>query len=74
MRSNKFLFNIIFINFDYPFGIYKLFIYKKQTGNNYLLINIFVNFLKFLCLHKHHLCQIIIHWDLYQNFNKWKIT
>jgi hypothetical protein len=39
--------NIIFINFDYPFGIYKLFFYKKQTGNNYLLINIFVKVLWF---------------------------
>ena len=56
MRSNKFLFNINFINFDYPFGIYKLFFYKKQTGNNYLLINIFVNFLKFLSVYTNIIC------------------
>jgi hypothetical protein len=50
------LFNINFINFDYPFGIYKLFFYKKQTGNNYLLINIFVNFLKFLSVYTNIIC------------------
>jgi hypothetical protein len=56
IRYNKFLFNIIFINFHYPFGIYKLFFYIKQTGNNYLLINIFFNFLKFFSVYTNIIC------------------